>query len=378
MNAIHSGWRRLLKNLQTHRLYAARHEPRFIRFFVLFVAIAAIPVALLWLAPALLVWSAPKLDITKDLYTANRPIAFTFLDANGHVAGHRGAIVGERLKLGQMPPYLPAAFIAMEDRSFYENDGIDIRGLVRALWMNFRAGHVVAGGSTITQQTAKIVFLTPTRTFSRKYQELLDAAALQKSLSKKQILELYLNRIYLGSGAYGVDGAAHVYFGKSARDLTLPEAAMLATLTRAPSAFSPRRDLAAAQARADFVLRAMVETGAINKAEAADAMQHPAVISDRTFADARNFFLDTAADEALRLARPDGEARDSDLIVRTTLDPRLQEAAQHALAHTLDTHGRRARASEGAIVLMKTDGAVAALVGGRDYDVSVFNRATQA
>ncbi|HEY6578965.1 MAG TPA: PBP1A family penicillin-binding protein [Rhizomicrobium sp.] len=378
MNTIYSGWRRLLKNLQTHRLYAARHEPRFMRFFVLFAAILAVPVALLWIAPLFLVWSAPRLDLARDLYAANRPIAFTFLDASGHVAGHRGAIVGERLKLGQMPAYLPAAFIAMEDRSFYENDGIDIRGLLRALWMNLRAGHVVAGGSTITQQTAKIVFLSPTRTFSRKYEELLDAAALQKSLSKKQILELYLNRIYLGSGAYGVDGAAHVYFGKSARDLTLPEAAMLATLTRAPSAFSPRRDLAAAQTRADLVLRAMVQTGAIDKAEAADAMQHPAMISDRTLADARNFFLDTAADEALRLVRPDGQARDFDLIVHTTLQPRLQETARRALAHTLNAHGRHARASEGAIVLMKTDGAVAALVGGRDYDASVFNRATQA
>ncbi|HEX4077248.1 MAG TPA: PBP1A family penicillin-binding protein [Rhizomicrobium sp.] len=378
MNTIHSGWRRLLKNLQAHRLYAPQAGHGFLRIFVILALVAAGSAVLLCLVPVFLVWSAPRLDLSKDLYAANRPIAFTFLDADGHVAGHRGAIVGERLKLGQMPPYLPAAFIAMEDRSFYENDGIDLRGLVRAMWMDFRAGHVVAGGSTITQQTAKIIFLSPQRTFSRKYEELLDAAALEKSLSKKQILELYLNRIYLGSGAYGVDGAAHVYFGKSARDLTLPEAAMLATLTRAPSAFSPRRDLAAAQTRANLVLRAMKETGAITAAQARDAMEHPAVIIDRTQADARNFFLDTAADEALRLAGSDGEARDFDLIVHTTLQPRLQEAARHALAHTLNAHGRRDRASEGAIVLMKSDGAVAALVGGRDYDASVFDRATQA
>lgn len=378
MNAKHTGWRALLKNLQASRLYAARHEPRFLRVFVKIVLIAAIPVVLLCLVPTFLIWSAPKISLPKDLYAANRPIAFTFLDADGTVAGHRGAIVGERLKLRDMPGYLPAAFIAMEDRSFYKNDGIDLRGLLRAAWLNFRAGHVVAGGSTITQQTAKIVFLSPKRTFGRKYEELLDAAALEKSLSKKQILELYLNRIYLGSGAYGVDGAAHVYFGKSARDVTLPEAAMLATLTRAPSVFSPRRDLAAAQERADLVLRAMVETGAITKSQADEARAHPADVSDRRLADARNFYMDTAAEEALRLVASDGETRDGDLIVHTNFVPRVQEAARHSLAHTLGTRGRRAHASEGAIVVMRTDGAVIALVGGRNYDTSVFNRATQA
>ncbi len=367
-----------MKKLQSQRLYTARPEARYIRIFVFFALFLAVPVALVWLLPSFLVWSAPKVDFDKNLYTANRPIAFTFIDADGHVAGHRGAIVGERLGLGDLPSYLPAAFIAMEDRSFYENEGIDIRGLVRALWMNMRAGHVVAGGSTITQQTAKIVFLSPRRTFTRKYEELLDAAELEKSLTKDQILELYLNRIYLGAGAYGVDGAAHVYFGKSARDLTLPEAAMLATLTRAPSAFSPRRDLAAAQARADLVLRAMVQTGAITKSQAADARQHPAAVTNRTFTDARNFFMDAAADEALKLIGADGAERDADLTVHTTLEPELEETARHALSHTLNAHGRHVRANEGAIILMKTDGGVAALIGGRDYDTSVFNRATQA
>ncbi len=367
-----------MKKLQSQRLYTARPEARFIRIFIFFALFLAVPVAFVWLLPTFLIWSAPRLDIDRNLYAANRPIAFTFLDADGHVAGHRGAIVGERLKLGEMPSYVPAAFIAMEDRTFYENEGIDIHGLLRALWMNMRAGHVVAGGSTITQQTAKIVFLSPKRTFTRKYEELLDAAALEKSLSKKQILELYLNRIYLGAGAYGVDGAARVYFGKSARELTLSEAAMLATLTRAPSAFSPRRDLAAAQARTGLVLRAMVETGAITKAQAAGAKLHPAAITDRSFTDARNFYMDAAADEALKLVGSDGEGRDADLIVHTTFQPKLEEAARHALSHSLNAHGRRMHASEGAVVLLKTDGAIAALIGGRDYDASVFNRATQA
>jgi len=368
----------ILKKLQSVRLYAARREPGFLRIASIAIAVVAIPLTLIWLIPAFLVWSAPQIDMSQDLYSVNRPVAFTFVDSQGHIAGHRGAVVGERLHLDEMPPYVPAAFIAMEDRTFYENEGIDVRGLLRAMWMNFRAGHVVAGGSTITQQTAKIVFLSPKRTFARKYEELIDAAALEKSLNKKQILELYLNRIYLGSGAYGVDGAAHVYFGKSARDLTLSEAAMLATLTRAPSAFSPRRDLAAAQARADSVLHAMVQTRAITKAQAQDAIERPAVITDRRIVDARNFFLDTAGEEALRLIEAKGEQHSADLIVHTTLDPSLEDAARHALAHTLNAKGRRARAREGAIVVMKTDGAVSALIGGRDYDSSAFNRATQA
>src|SRR5512146_489442 len=212
--------------------------------------VLALPMLFVLMLPYVIGIFAPPLDLSKDLYAVNRPIAFTFIDEAGDVVGHRGALVGERLKLEQMPAYLPAAFIAVEDRRFYEHNGIDIRGLIRATLANLRAGHVVAGGSTITQQTAKIIYTSQERTFSRKIAELVDAVSLEKSLSKKEILELYLNRLYLGSGAYGVDGAAHVYFGKSARDLSLPEAAVLATLTRAPSVFSPRRDLASAQERA--------------------------------------------------------------------------------------------------------------------------------
>jgi penicillin-binding protein 1A len=340
--------------------------------------VVALPILLVLLIPTFLGWFAPPVDLSQDLYAVNRPIAFTFIDAAGETVGHRGALVGERLKLEDMPAYLPAAFIAMEDRRFYQHNGIDIRGLLRAVWVNFRAGHVVAGGSTITQQTAKIIYTSQERTFTRKLAELMDAASLEKSLTKKQILELYLNRLYLGSGAYGVDGAAHVYFGKSARDLTLPEAAMLATLTTAPSVFSPRRDLASAQQRARRVLNAMVETGAITQEQADDAKAHPAVISDPAVVDSRNFFLDTAADQAMTLASVNGQRPTSDLVVHTTLDPKLQDAARHALVRVLNAKGTKAHASQGAVVMMKPDGAVVALVGGKDYDASSFNRATQA
>ncbi len=330
------------------------------------------------LLPQILGLFAPTIDLNQDLYAANRPIALTFIDAKGDVVGHRGAIVGARLTLKQMPAYLPAAFIAMEDRSFWSNSGIDVKGLLRAAWLNLRAGHVVAGGSTITQQVAKIIFTTQERTFERKLAELWDAAALNKSLSKQQILELYLNRIYLGSGAYGVDGAAHVYFGKSAGQLTLAQAAMLATLTRAPSAFSPRRDLQAAQRRTRTVLRAMVETGAITQAQADEANAHPAKTVDRSTMEARNYYFDTAADEAKQLITVNGQTPATDLIVHTTFEPKIQDAARKAVDSVLGKQGKKRNAHEAAVVVAKPDGAVVALIGGRDYDDSVFNRATQA
>ena len=364
-------WDNLTDWLSVHRRGMARA-------LALLVLATAAPFALLALLPTMLSLFAPPLDRALDLYSVNRPIAFTFLDADGEEVGHRGAIIGERLHLNEMPAYLPAAFIAMEDRRFYEHHGVDPRGLIRATWRNIRAGHWVAGGSTITQQTAKIVFTSQERTLARKWAELLEAAELEKSLSKTQILELYLNRIYLGSGAYGVDGAAHVYFNKSARDLTLSEAAMLATLTRAPSVFSPRRDLAKAQMRGRQVLLAMVDTGAITRAQAQAAIAAPAVVADRGTINARNFYLDTAADEALRKAAIDGKEPASDLIVHTTLDRTIEDAARNAALGVLRKSGKRVHASEAAAVVMKPDGAVVALLGGTDYAESTFNRATQA
>jgi penicillin-binding protein 1A len=362
---------------QELRIWLA-HGHRWAPLFSIVVAAFAVPAALLFLLPSLLGLFAAPLDPHMDLYAVNRPLGFTFLDASGEEVGHRGAVVGERLHLEEMPPYLPAAFIAMEDRRFYVHNGIDPLGLARALLTDLRARHWVAGGSTISQQTAKIVYTGQERTMSRKLTELMDAAGLEQSLSKKQILELYLNRIYLGSASYGVDGAARVYFGISARNLTLPQAAMLATLTRAPSVFSPRRDLARAQERASLVLDAMVETGAITKAQADDAKAHPALVMDRAGIDARNFFLDAAADQAKQLVAQNGTTPAADLIVHTTLEPRLQEAARLAATEVIGKYGRRDRAHEAAVVMMKPDGAISVLLGGTDYDSSTFNRAIQA
>jgi penicillin-binding protein 1A len=368
----------ILSSLEGVGRWISSRRRGLLRLVALFVVIVALPFAALAMLPTVLSLFAPPLDRSIDLYSVNRPLAFTFLDEDGQEVGHRGAIIGERLRLKDMPAYLPAAFIATEDRRFYEHHGIDPRGLVRASWRNFRAGHVVAGGSTITQQTAKIVFTSQERTMRRKWTELFEAAELEKSLSKTQILEIYLNRIYLGSGAYGVDGAAHVYFNKSARDLTLSEAAMLATLTSAPSVFSPRRDLAKAQFRASKVLATMVETGAITQEQANAAIAAPAVVADRGIVDARNFYLDTAADEAMKRATVDGKEPTNDLIVHTTLEPRIEDAARGASLKVLRKSGKKVHASEAAVVVMRPDGAVVALLGGTDYGESTFNRATQA
>jgi penicillin-binding protein 1A len=368
-----SDWQNRLKP-DTARKIADRYAPA----FAITMAVISVPLALLYLGPVVLGLFAPALDPKVDLYAVNRPLAFTFLDAKGNEVGHRGAIVGARLKLEQMPPFLPAAFIAMEDRRFYSHNGIDPRGLARAIILDLKARDLVAGGSTISQQTAKIVYTQQQRTFSRKLSELVSAAGLEKSLTKDQILQLYLNRIYLGSGAYGVDGASRVYFGKSAKDLNLAQAAMLATLTRAPSVFSPRRDLLRAQQRASLVLDSMVDNGAITEEQAAKARAHPAMIVDRTTSNARNYYLDTAADEALKLATINGQPPASDLVVYTTMEPAIQEAARLAAVNTITKYKKRTRASEAAVVVMKPDGAVSALLGGVDYRESVFNRATQA
>jgi len=373
-------WRDRL-DVEALREMAQRAHPLvrpFVPVFAIAMAVIALPLAALYLMPLVLGLFAPKLDPAVDLYAVNRPLAFTFLDVEGNEVGHRGAVVGERLKLTEMPTYLPAAFIAMEDRRFYHHNGIDPLGLGRALLLDLRARRWVAGGSTISQQTAKIVYTNQQRTMSRKLTELIDAAGLEKSLSKEQILQLYLNRIYLGSAAYGVDGAARVYFGTSARRLSLAQAAMLATLTRAPSVFSPRRDLLRAQQRASLVLDSMVENGAITEAEATEARAHPAQIIDRASVDARNYFLDTAADEATRMATFNGVPPAADMVVHTTLEPKVQEAARLAALRTINKYGKKTRTSEAAVVMMKPDGAVSALIGGVDYRDSVFNRATQA
>ncbi|MGY9106361.1 MAG: transglycosylase domain-containing protein, partial [Alphaproteobacteria bacterium] len=244
----------------------------------------------------------------------------------------------------------------------------------RALLANYEAGEPVQGGSTLTQQLVKMLYLTPERTIARKFREAGGAWALEEQLSKDEILELYLNRIYLGSGAYGVDGAAQVYFGKSAREVTLAEAAMLAALTRAPSTFTPRRDLGAAQQRSKIVLDIMLETGKLSEEEVARALAAPAEIVDRSEILERAYYFDATAEEVKKLL-PNASG---DLIVHTSFDLRMQQAARAALNEVLEEQGSTMKASQAALVSMSPDGAVHAIIGGRNYVDSPFNRATQA
>ena len=318
---------------------------------------------------------APSLSITADrLGELNRTPSITLTDEAGQIFATRGAAFGYRVRVEEMPKYLPLAFISTEDRRFYSHSGIDYRGLMRALVTNWTAGGVVQGGSTITQQLAKNTFLTPERTWRRKLEEMFLSFWLERHYSKDEILTLYLNRIYLGSGAYGVDAAAREYFDKSIKDVTLPEAAMLAALTRAPSRYSPDANLKLAQERAALVLDLMVEEGHISEGEARKARANPAKPVIKPELESANYFADYVMEQLKAL----NITPNKDLIVRTTIDIRLQGTAQKALQKVLDGDGAKRNVSQGALVAMEPSGAVRSLVGGKDYTASPFNRAYQS
>ncbi|HST75873.1 MAG TPA: PBP1A family penicillin-binding protein [Acetobacteraceae bacterium] len=320
--------------------------------------------ALLWFA-----WDLPRPEAALD--AARRP-GMTLEDRSGHVFATFGDLVGESLRLSDVPRYLPAAVVAVEDRRFWSHPGIDVMGVGRAMLTNLGAGRVVQGGSTITQQVAKTLFLTNARTLRRKVQEVLLSLWLERSFSKKEILEIWLNRVYLGSGAWGVDAAARLYFGVSARRLSLWQAAVIAGLPRAPSRFNPRVNPSAAAARGKEVLEAMAETGAISAAEAERAAAH--IEFPPHPATGAVWYADWAAEQAA-LVLP----RDQDATLRTTLDARIQGVAETRLAAMLDGPGAASGVGQGAVVVLDAaSGAVRAMVGGRDARGSGFNRAVQA
>ena len=323
-------------------------------------------------AAVVLLWFARDLPRPEAALDAARRPSLTLEDRTGHVFATFGDIVGEPLRLSDMPPYLPAAAVAVEDRRFWHHPGIDPIGLARAAWVNLTAGRVVQGGSTITQQVAKNLFLTNARTFRRKVQELLLTLWLEHTFSKREILEIWLNRVYLGSGTWGVDAAARMYFGVSARRVTLWQAAVLAGLPRAPSRFNPRADPLPPQRRAREVLAAMADTGAITAEQAQAAAAQIAFPPAPPLA--TGWFADWVADQAQSLAPPSADAT-----LRTTLDARLQAVAEARLAALLDGPGAAAGVTQGAVVVLDAaTGAVRAMVGGRDYRHSSFNRAVLA
>src|SRR5438105_4265121 len=316
---------------------------------------------------------ALTLPDTSQLTVAQRRPTVTILAEDGSTLANLGDLFGEPLTLREMSPFLPKAVIATEDRRFYSHFGVDPIGLMRAAFTDLRAGHVVQGGSTITQQLAKVLFLTPERSLARKARETLLALWLERRFTKDQILEIYLNRVYLGAGTYGVDAAAHRYFGKSATKLSLFESAVIAGLLKAPTRFSPANDRDKAVARASQVLANMVEAGFINANDAAVAEKQGSTLAVVGRPGSR-YFADWVADQIREFAG----AGDRDVMIRTTLDPRLQAAAEAAIADILARSGPKNAVSQGALVALSPDGAVRAMVGGRDYGQSQFNRATQA
>ncbi|MBV6659019.1 MAG: PBP1A family penicillin-binding protein [Devosiaceae bacterium] len=317
-------------------------------------------------------YHAMQLPPASEWRVPDRPPNVRIVANDGALLANRGDTGGEQIRVEELPAYLPQAVIAIEDRRFRNHFGLDPIGLARAMVVNAQAGRFVQGGSTITQQLAKNLFLTADRTISRKIQELILAVWLEATYSKDEIMELYLNRVYLGAGAYGVDAAARRYFGKAASQVTLAEAATLAGLLRAPSRWAPTRNPEGAEARAATVLQAMVEAGFITTEEAALARSNPAATVDRMRRGAANYVADAVMDELDRLI----DVVDGDITVETTVDPYLQSRAELALRGALGAQDDTEL--QGAIVSVDGTGAIRAMVGGRDYGQSQFNRATRA
>jgi len=301
--------------------------------------------------------------------------AITLESDGGNVFATRGVFKGEKITSAELPTHLAQAVIAIEDRRFYHHGGVDVRGGLRALWRNTQAGATREGGSTITQQVARLMFLSQERSLRRKVQEALLAVWLERQLTKEEILLRYLNTAFFGAGAYGADAAAKRYFGKRAKDLSLSEAAMLAGLVRAPSQLAPTRNFGGAKERAETVLEAMVETGAITAKEAETARAQS--VDLRTPPDTppgTNYFVDMVTADLRRLL---GSAP-GDLTLRTTMNLELQRLAEGVIERRLEAEGAKKNATQAALIAMRPDGGIVALVGGRDYDESQFNRATQA
>ncbi|MEZ5894230.1 MAG: PBP1A family penicillin-binding protein [Parvularculaceae bacterium] len=322
---------------------------------------------------AFFAYFAADLPDTAALWREGKAPRVTLLAADGSPILVNGVAQGAPVRLAHMPRYVPQAVLAVEDRNFYHHFGANPVSILRALIVNANEGEISQGGSTITQQLAKNVFLTSERTMKRKIQELLLAFWLERKFGKDEILTLYLNRVYFGAGAYGVDAASYRYFAKPAHDLTLGEAAVLAGLLKAPSRYAPTSNPEDAGKRGRLVLEQMVSARFITRAEADAAIRAPVLLAAPRFAAAPYF-----ADQALREMHDLAGDVDADLVVRTTFDPAVQAAAETGMIAGFALAGGDMNGVEAAAVIMDSTGAVRALIGGRDYEKSQFNRATQA
>ncbi len=331
----------------------------------------------LWLviaAAGTMVWVTINLPPIQSLEIPRRPPQIEIVGLDGKPLATRGEMHGATVTLKELPPYLPRAFVAIEDRRFYSHFGIDPVGLMRAAAANVMRRGVAQGGSTITQQLAKNLFLTQERTYWRKLQEVVLALWLERKFSKTEILELYLNRVYFGAGAYGVDAAAQRYFGKSAKHVRVAEAAMLAGLVKSPSRLAPSRNPNGAEKRAQTVVAAMAEQGFITESIAKTALLQPARAVKPVGTGTVNYIADWVMDVLDDLV---GHVEE-DIVIVTSIDPALQAVAEKALVDELAQKGAKLDVQQGAIVAMTPEGAVRALVGGRNYAESQYNRAVAA
>jgi penicillin-binding protein 1A len=349
----------------------SRYGPPFLKVVGTMAAVGAVTFGLLWNT---LFAQMPQLPSRDALWTLNREPAVEFVDRNGVTISVRGPRYGKAIRTADLPPHVVNAFIAVEDKNFLAHQGVDYGAIFRATMENVRAGRTVQGGSTITQQLVKNLFLTPDQTIKRKAQEARLAGDLESMLNKDEILELYLNRIYLGAGAYGIDAAARTYFAKAPQDLTIAEAAMLAAFPKAPSRFATQAATPKARERQHYVLDQMVEAGYITRDQADTAKRQELVFAS----DVTETFSGHALDYAVERVHELLPNPPPDLVIKLTLDLDLQAKAQAAVETGIATMGKEKKASEGAAILMETNGAIRAMVGGRNYEKSKFNRATQA
>jgi penicillin-binding protein 1A len=320
------------------------------------------------------IWVGAHLPAIQSLAIPKRPPTIQITGVDGAVLASRGEKPGANIALKDLPPYLPKAFIAIEDRRFYSHYGIDPVGIARAAVANVLHRGVSQGGSTLTQQLAKNLFLTQERTMTRKLQEVELALWLERKHSKNEILELYLNRVYFGSGAYGVEAAAQRYFGKSARNVTIAEAAMLAGLVKSPSRLAPNRNPEGAEARAQIVLAAMADAKFITASQAKASIGHPSYNVKPVGAGTVNYVADWIGEVLDDLV---GQV-DQSIVVETTIDSKLQGVAEAAIIDELAAKSVKFNVTQGALVAMAPDGAVRAMVGGRNYSESQYNRAVTA
>ena len=326
-------------------------------------------------AVLMLALAKPAFEDTEKNWRDRQEYSIEFLDRFGNVIGNRGVLHNDAEPVDSLPDHFVKAVMATEDRRFFNHFGIDFAGLARAMVENARASAVVQGGSTITQQLAKNLFLTNERSLERKIREAFLSLWLEYNLTKKEILKLYLDRAYMGGGAFGAAAAAEFYFEKNIKDVNLAEAAMLAGLFKAPSKYAPHINLPAARARANEVLTNMVQAEFMTEGQVISARRRPATIVERKKVDLPDYFLDYAFEQVKELAIG---LPTNTLVAKTTLDPSLQSAADEAIQTHLRQHGKDYRTDQAAMVVIEYGGAVRALVGGRDYGSNQYNRATRA